>query len=526
MNYNQVNDFRQETGNGGQMGGMLPDGMEGLTGKNIQTELSAKLQTTVVGGYTKKSVEEYAVEMKNNLVLIKMQLEQQIRELTAEKVSVTQECQVIREQLNTAEEKLSDAIAQKERAKQELRLSEAKLEEWESQDSGYEEMQQQKELYEEEISQKEQEISRLNEQLSSYQQAYEALKAKMKHMEESIQMVSEGFPNEDMEELCQQKEEALQKYEEALQKYEELLAKMEESAVALEQERSARKEAQQQYDLMVEREKSHQQALIAEREKLEQQILTAEREKLQHQALIAEREKQEQQVLAAEKEKWEKQLDVFKQQYEEQENCKKELEEKLDVLYKNYADNTSKIKKLDQLIEEKDLLLRHYQGQEQGAILTRQENQKLKDTIDSLKETIRMIIEQMETQSESMNLYIERTTQERETLKKVIGEQASLKLQNVELLDIQRELLAQIEELRSQNQLLEKGMEQQKKVSLPIEREKRTALTEKQPSASVETDSADPELFNCDKAMQKARGLFSVMEGEYAETAKEVKNIG
>ncbi|GLB29831.1 hypothetical protein LAD12857_17540 [Lacrimispora amygdalina] len=519
MNYNQVNDFGQEAGNGGQMGGMLSDGMEGLTGKNMQTELAAKLQTTVVGGYTKKSVEEYALEMRNNLMLIKMQLEQQIRELTAEKVSVTQECQVLREQLNTAEEKLSDAIALKERAMQEARLSAAKLEEWENQHSDYEEMQLQKEMYEEEISQKEQDIIRLNGQLSNYQHDYEALQARMKNMEEDLLKVSLGLPQPEMEEMLRQKEEAEQKYE-------KLLMKMEENAIALEQERQARKEEQEQQNLMTERGKWEQQALIAEREKLEQQILSAEKERSEHQALIAEREKQEQQALAAEKEKWEKKLNDLKNQYEEQENYKRELEEKVDVLYKNYEENSSWIKRQEQQIEEKDMLLKHYQVQEQGAILTRQENQKLKDTIDSLKETIQMIMEQMETQSESMNLYMERTTQERDTLKKAIGEQAALKLQNVELLDIQRGLLAQIEELKSRNMQLEKGMELQKKVSLPVEREKRAVLPEKQPSVSAERESSDPELFTCDKAMQKARGLFSVMEGEYAEKTREVKNIG
>ncbi len=519
MNYNQVNDFGQEAGNGGQMGGMLPDGMEGLTGKNMQTELAAKLQTTVVGGYTKKSVEEYALEMRNNLMLIKMQLEQQIRELTAEKVSVTQECQVLREQLNTAEEKLSDAIALKERAMQEARLSAAKLEEWENQHSDYEEMQLQKEMYEEEISQKEQDIIRLNGQLSNYQHDYEALQAKMKDMEENLLKVSLGLPQPEMEEMLRQKEEAEQKYE-------KLLMKLEENAIALEQERQARKEEQEQQNLMTERGKWEQQALIVEREKLEQQILSAEKERSEHQAFIAEREKQEQQALAAEKEKWEKKLNDLKNQYEEQENYKRELEEKVDVLYKNYEENSTRIKRQEQQIEEKDMLLKHYQVQEQGAILTRQENQKLKDTIDSLKETIQMIMEQMETQSESMNLYMERTTQERDTLKKAIGEQAALKLQNVELLDIQRGLLAQIEELKSRNMQLEKGMELQKKVSLPVEREKRAVLPEKQPSVSAERESSDPELFTCDKAMQKARGLFSVMEGEYAENNREVKNIG
>ncbi|MGC6174256.1 hypothetical protein [Lacrimispora sp. 38-1] len=519
MNYNQVNDFGQEAGNGGQMGGMLPDGMEGFTGKNMQTELAAKLQTTVVGGYTKKSVEEYALEMRNNLMLIKMQLEQQIRELTAEKVSVTQECQVLREQLNTAEEKLSDAIALKERAMQEARLSAAKLEEWENQSSGYEEMQLQKEMYEEEISQKEQDIIRLNRQLSDYQRDYEALQTKMKDMEENLLKVSLGLPQPEMEELLKQKEEAEQKYE-------MLLVKLEENTIALEQERQARKEEQEQQNLMTERGKWEQQALIVEREKLEQQILSAEKERSEHQALIAEREKLEQQALTAEKEKWEKKLNELKNQYEEQENYKRELEEKVDVLYKNYEENSSRIKRQEQQIEEKDMLLKHYQVQEQGAILTRQENQKLKDTIDSLKETIQMIMEQMETQSESMNLYMERTTQERDTLKKAIGEQAALKLQNVELLDIQRGLLAQIEELKSRNLQLEKGMELQKKVSLPVEREKRAVLPEKQPSVSAEKESSDPELFTCDKAMQKARGLFSVMEGEYAEKTREVKNIG
>jgi len=317
----------------------------------------------------------------------------------------------------------------------------------------------------------------------------------MKDMEEDLLKVSLGLPQPDMEEMLRQKEAAEQKYQ-------KLLMKLEENAIALEQERQARKEEREQQSLMTERGKWEQQALIAEREKLEQQALTAE------------------------KEKWEKKLDDLKNQYEEQENYKKELEDKVDVLYKNYEENASRIKRQEQQIEEKDMLLKHYQGQEQGTILTRQENQKLKDTIDSLKETIQMIMEQMETQSESMNLYMERTTQERDTLKKAIGEQAALKLQNVELLDIQRGLLAQIEELKSKNMQLEKGMELQKKVSLPLEREKRGVLPEKQPSVSGESQASDPELFTCDKAMQKARGLFSVMEGEYAEKIREVKNIG
>jgi hypothetical protein len=481
MNYNQVNEFRQESVSAGQMGGVFSDGMESLTGKNIQAELAAKLQTTVVGGYTKKSVEEYALEMRNNLMLIKVQLEQQIRELTAEKVSVYQECQVLREQLNTAEEKLSDAIAQRERAKQEVRLSAEKIKEWESQYSGYEEMKQQKEQYEEGISRREHDISRLNEQLSNHQRAYEALQTKMKDMEKAVENASVGYPQKEIEELQQKKleiEELRQQKKESVQKYEKLLLKLEENATDLEKERAARKESG------------------------------------------------DQQVLMSEKGKLEKQLEVLQKQYEEQEDHKRELEEKVDVLYKNYAENSSRIKKQDQLIEEKELLLKHYQEQEQGAILTSRENQKLKDTIDSLKETIRLIIEQMETQSESMNLYIERTTQERDTIKKVIGEQASLKLQNVDLLDIQRELLIQIEDLKSQNLHLEKGLEQQKKVPLPMEREKTAALQEKQLSQNQERESADPELYACDKAMQKARGLFSVMEGEHADKAMEVKNIG
>ena len=187
----------------------------------------------------------------------------------------------------------------------------------------------------------------------------------------------------------------------------------------------------------------------------------------------------EQQALTAEKEKWEKKLDDLNKQYEEQENYKKELEEKVDVLYKNYEENSSRIKRQEQQIEEKDMLLKHYQGQEQGAILTRQENQKLKDTIDSLKETIQMIMEQMETQSESMNLYMERTAQERDTLKKAIGETGGAEASECGTARHSKRSAAQIEELKSKNMQLEKGMELQKKGSLPMEREKRAVFAGK-----------------------------------------------
>ncbi|WP_026892334.1 coiled-coil domain-containing protein [Lacrimispora aerotolerans] len=467
MNYDQMNGYGQESGGGEQMGGMLP---------NIQTELTAKLQSTVVGGYSKKSVEEYAVDMRKNLVVIKNQLEQQIRELTAEKVSVAQECQVLREQLSTAEGKLSSAFAQKEAAEQKARISAAKIKEWESRCSGYEEMKRQKAQYEEEISQKEQDINRLNEKLLSYQQAYEELQKKIRNMELTVQMPIKGVSSIETEELIQQKILAEQKYENLLVKVKELEA-----------ECAVQREAGEAYDKMEEKEK---------------------------------------QAVAEERKAWENRMEVLQKQQEEQEGSRKELEEKFDVLYQNYVDSSDKIKSQERMLAEKELLLHHYQEQEQGAILTRQENETLKDTIDSLKETVRQIIEQMESQTESMNLYIERTTQERDTLKKVIGEQASLKLQNVELLDIQRGLMNQIEGLKLQNQFLEKGLDQQKKISLIEEREKRVLTPEKQPVVDGDLEPDEADVLTCDMAMQKARGLFSVMEGERAGKADEVKYIG
>lgn len=467
MNYDQMNGYGQEPGGGEQMGGMLP---------NIQTELTAKLQSTVVGGYSKKSVEEYAVDMRKNLVVIKNQLEQQIRELTAEKVSVAQECQVLREQLSTAEGKLSSAFAQKEAAEQKARISAAKIKEWESRCSGYEEMKRQKAQYEEEISQKEQDINRLNEKLLSYQQAYEELQKKIRNMELTVQMPIKGVSSIETEELIQQKILAEQKYENLLVKVKELEA-----------ECAVQREAGEAYDKMEEKEK---------------------------------------QAVAEERKAWENRMEVLQKQQEEQEGSRKELEEKFDVLYQNYVDSSDKIKSQERMLAEKELLLHHYQEQEQGAILTRQENETLKNTIDSLKETVRQIIEQMESQTESMNLYIERTTQERDTLKKVIGEQASLKLQNVELLDIQRGLMNQIEGLKLQNQFLEKGLDQQKKISLLEEREKRVLTPEKQPVIDGDLEPDEADVLTCDMAMQKARGLFSVMEGERAGKADEVKYIG
>ena len=467
MNYDQMNGYGQEPGGGEQMGGMLP---------NIQTELIAKLQSTVVGGYSKKSVEEYAVEMRKNLVVIKNQLEQQIRELTAEKVSVAQECQVLREQLSTAEGKLSSAFAQKEAAEQKARISAAKIKEWESRCSGYEEMKRQKAQYEEEITQKEQDINRLNEKLLSYQQAYEELQKKIRNMELTVQMPIKGMSSIETEELIQQKIMAEQKYEGLLVKVKELEA-----------ECAVQREAGEAYDKMEEKEK---------------------------------------QAVAEERKAWENRMEVLQKQQEEQEGSRKELEEKFDVLYQNYVDSSEKIKSQERMLAEKELLLHHYQEQEQGAILTRQENETLKDTIDSLKETVRQIIEQMESQTESMNLYIERTTQERDTLKKVIGEQASLKLQNVELLDIQRGLMSQIEGLKLQNQFLEKGLDQQKKISLTEKREKRVLTPEKQPVLEGELEPDEADVLTCDMAMQKARGLFSVMEGERAGKTDEVKYIG
>ncbi len=77
-----------------------------LQESRFESVLSNKLKSSLIGGYSKKSVEDFVSEMRGNLMQIKNN-EQQIHDIAAEKANVSRECAVLREQLQAAEANMS-----------------------------------------------------------------------------------------------------------------------------------------------------------------------------------------------------------------------------------------------------------------------------------------------------------------------------------------------------------------------------------------------------------------------------------
>lgn len=70
---------------------------------NVKELLEERLKKAPLGGYTKLSVEEYAMEMTESMAQMRENFEKQIRTLAAESSKFTNECNVLRSQIQDAE---------------------------------------------------------------------------------------------------------------------------------------------------------------------------------------------------------------------------------------------------------------------------------------------------------------------------------------------------------------------------------------------------------------------------------------
>ena len=82
------------------------DSMLNFVPRSIKEELQEKVKTTLFGGYKKSSVQSYVSELKDNLDALKVNLEQQIKDLASEKLSLYQECSLLHSQLVESEGQL------------------------------------------------------------------------------------------------------------------------------------------------------------------------------------------------------------------------------------------------------------------------------------------------------------------------------------------------------------------------------------------------------------------------------------
>lgn len=181
---------------------------DSLLESSLEVELSNKLKSSLVGGYSKKSVEEFVAEMQGNLLQIKNQLEQQIHDITVEKANVSRECEVLREQLQSAEANISKIQSQimeqtllegkLEASQKELRDSRSEVQQLHGMLAKYEDLRQEKEQLKLEIKAKEQRIEDLDIELARYKQRCQTLEQERNNFEvqlHNVQMDQDSAAN-------------------------------------------------------------------------------------------------------------------------------------------------------------------------------------------------------------------------------------------------------------------------------------------------------------------------------------------
>lgn len=488
-----------------------------LLEKSLQSELDSKLQSSVVGGYSKKSVENFVLEMRNNLQQIKTQLERQVQDLAAEKASVSQECSLLRSQLKAAEESLAEArnqIISQHYCDETKCVSEQEIQSYREENerlrgmlSDYQQVTEQKKRYEDLLAQKEQEIAQLNATLAKYRQSYDELKERTERLETALSSSSPVSSEEEITELKRQKDEIMAKYhalsqhmENTNRQLEQKKQHLDETQTELEEEKQYLADARAQ----LEREKQHlaeaQAQLKTDIEK--SRMLGQQLENDQHSVRQKEKELSR---LMAEKERT---IDALQREQEESQREIGDLEKKIETLYLQCSQSVETIKRQEKIISEKDLLLKHYQQQEKDHTLLRQENEKAQTIISSLWESLQQIMAHAEAQAERINLHVTHSLQERDALKTAVSERTALQLRNTELMEQQSCLLAKIEELEAKNRQLEEALKQQNNVVLRLDNAKRIIPLGNSGDGHKAENPAESGLDISRDAYQKAKELL------------------
>lgn len=539
FNQQQDTPMQQMPSNGAQFDYLQESG--------LGTELSSKLKSTLVGGYNKKSVEDFVAEMRGNLQQIKSQLEQQIHDITAEKATVSRECVVLREQLRVAEEnsaKLQSQIVEQtlleercQESEKELESSRNEIQQLQNMLEQYGDLQDEREQLKRNIEEKEQRIANLNEELAKYKERCRTLEQNGAELEAQLCSARSGHGSAvDYEELeryrvlLQQAEAKSAVLEQQLsaatasrteleaagsihpEEMEKLMQR--ETQLAEKEQVLQEKEAQLQ-----EKEAQFQQEaaqLAAEKSSMEKN--RADMQELYHQlqddldknrhlsmqldekdAALSQKMLQMQSELATK----EQELSAVKEKMGLRNGSLQDVSEKIDQLFQNYTKHTERVKTLETQISEKDALVQHYQKYEQENILLRKECEKDKQVSLQLREALEKVVKEMENQAAGVQMYAARAAQDRESLQRTLSELTNLKLEHVELMDSMSRLTEAYETVRKEKLTAEKELQHLKEDRSTRIFDLSSVLTEKEPPAEE-----DVELAQCDGALQRAKLLL------------------
>lgn len=396
--------------------------------KQAQKQLEERLKKAPFGGYTKASVEQYAAEVSESMMQIRGNFEQQIRTLSAECSKLSNECDVLRSQIQQAEKKNADTKQNLAIVTLEKSELEQKVQEIQSTASLSDE-------YRKQILSLQNEMRAKTAQIADYEEQISQLQTKLQNAMTHIEKLNNEISAAQMQvaDLEQKQKNHAQgaAVQDELDKLRESYAKLEQQNMQLQQLDKLNTDLQSKLDrLQTELNQSHndlsQQKMATDA--LEQKL--AQQEQLH----IEELKKAEADTITTK-------------------DSISAIEQKYSKLYEQY---TMSLGRIEQLKVEKSAikqLLNKYQAKEQEMAVIQEENAELKSAVTELQRISTEILDMMEKQHAVYKTQSALLAEKDKAISDLNSQKIELQMRSVHLME-RMEILAKEQKSSTEKQFL------------------------------------------------------------------------
>ena len=402
----------------------------------LKVQLEERLKKAPFGGYTKSSVEKYAMEMLESTTQMRENFEQQIRTISTECAKLNGECDVLRRQIQQAEsdhEKIRQALSTTSQEKQELKEQLQGLQEAKSLADEYRGM----------IFNLQQELQKKTELAASFEEEIAQLQEKLRAAMAQTEKLNQNLAV--LQEQASQAEQARQDTEQTASVHTEL-DRMKAAYEDL-------KKKNEQLQLLADQNTALQNDLETVRGQL------ADQQKA-HEGVVYKLSQQE----TAYTEELRKATDNTAAAKADTER----LERKYGQLYDQYV---AALGRIEQVATEKgaiERLLKKYQAREQEVAVLQEENTELKSAVSQLQQVCEEMLKEMERQQSAYQRVSSALIEKDAEINKLNTEKVELQMRNVQIME-QFESLAKEQTQITEKRLLAKETETEREDSLEMQ---------------------------------------------------------
>lgn len=408
--------------------------------KGIRTQLEERLKKSPLGGYTKPSVEQYAMEVSESMSHMRENFEKQIRTLSAECSKLNSERDVLRSQIRQAEAENESVQSSLRVARQEKQELAAQIQDLQSMISASEEYQNEIENLQYQIEEKNTQVAAYEEQISCLQEELYSARKQIEALNLEIDTVRTQMA--EMEQIKQDTTEYAVLYE-------ELENEKKANTELHQQNAELRQQAEKNRDLQEKMSKANIQLSVQEKEKEDLLRKISQMEKSQELALQEAKEGLLRKISQMEK----SQELALQEAKEDAEKIKKNadmMEQKYGQLYEQY---TLQLGRIEQLKAEKgaiEQLLQKYQMKEKEMAVVQEENTELKAAVAELEQISQEILREMERQQDTYEQLLVTLREKNTAINDLNAQKIILQMRNVHIMEKMEEAVK--EQNLSQNE--------------------------------------------------------------------------